>query len=138
MTYVYRSGPSVTNAQLAPEGGTHDLWHVDTDFRTRFVDLNWHPRGLDRYGWVAHLETIQGLDGTLYLDHGGDQRERILVSVPPLFAITRNRHHLSGRAFGCYLCPLWFEPCRGMAADLRRHRNDFALPECVRFDFPTF
>src|SRR6202022_911543 len=73
------------------------------------------------------------MDCAIPREHCADERDRVPLSVPWVFAISWSRHHFAVSAGDCDLCALRSSPCRRLAPDLRGHRDDFPLSECLHF-----
>src|SRR5260370_16639858 len=93
--------PTTTEPPL--ERSNHDLRDDDIDLRTRFVGLDWDFSRIGRNVRASGLESAQRLDGRLYLDNSGNQRDWVLFSLPSLFAIPCYRHHFAAIPCGCHL-----------------------------------
>src|SRR6266850_791015 len=119
------------------ERSTHDLRHDNLDLRARFIELAWDFGRIGRDVRASHFETIQRLDGRLYLDHRGHQRQRLLVSLPSVLAVTRSRYSLLVGVDDCDLRAIWQAPDWILAQGLRCERHDCALLECVCPDCAT-
>src|SRR5260370_37313437 len=88
--------PTTTEPPL--ERSNHDLRDDDIDLRTRFVELDWDFSRIGRNVRASDLESAQRLDGRLYLDNSGTQRDWVLFSFPSLLTVPFFRLHFVARS----------------------------------------
>src|SRR6267378_8069071 len=87
--------------QNRSEGAPHDLWYDDIYLRARRVESDRDLLGIHRDVRSVRREAPRQLDRYLFSEHGGDERDRVPVSIPPLFAVPCGRHRIAVGAGGC-------------------------------------
>src|SRR5712672_3821708 len=105
----------LSTAEFLLERSTHDLRHDNLDLRARFIELAWDFGRIGRDVRASHFETIQRLDRAFHMDHSGHQRQRLLVSLPSVLAVTRSRYSLAVGVDDCDLRVIWQAPHRVLA-----------------------
>src|ERR1700676_4085162 len=132
--------PQVNDRKRAGEreGSDHDIRYVDIHYSARRVELDRDLLGIRRVVRAARRKTSRRLDRGISSDHGADQRDRVLFSVPRVFAVSWSRHNFTVGAGGSDLCALRPSPRWRLAQDLRYHRYDCSLSECFRPDRAGF
>src|SRR2546421_113651 len=72
------------------------------------------------------------MDRSVSDQHGGDERDGILLSAPRRYASDHRRNYLAGLAGSCDPRALCASPCWTLALDLCGLRDDRTLLECLR------
>src|SRR6266404_1490708 len=130
--------PAFPRWKTPDEEQPHDIWYDNIHSDPCCIELDRDLSRIRRCLRLTDGETTRRLDRHLSYQHSGDERHRILLSLPWFHAGHWRWHRIAGGTGGCDLRAVQPATCRRLALDLRSSGHDCPLSKCLRIDRAAF